>query len=100
MHHNLDKFITFYKQDSDKGVDHFMSHLNIEVTLIETKMIDFYLGQMTSPTAIERVTHYLFNGTQIQRNYSTLFLARKNIWKPINVAYQQGLIDYKQAYSR
>lgn len=77
-----------------------MKHLDPKVTLIETKMIDFFLGQMTSNIAIHRVIFYLFNGTQIQRNYSTLFLARKNIWKPINEAYQKGLIDYKQAYSR
>lgn len=98
MHHNLLKFIIFCKRDNDKGVDQLMEYLNENVSLIETKMIDYYLGLMKSESSVTRVKYYLFNGTQIQRNYSTLFLARKNIWKPINRAYKSGLIDYKQAY--
>lgn len=100
MHYKLKIFRSFCETNSESGVDNFMNHLSTDVTLIETKMIDFYLGQMTSTSAIDRVIYYLFNGTQIQRNYSTLFLARKNIWRPINMAYKQGLIDYRQAYSR
>lgn len=95
-----ENFINYYQRNDRKGVDKLMESLNPQVTLIETKMIDFYLGLMDSKESISQVEFYLFHGTQIQRNYSTLFLARKNIWRPINAAYEKGLIDYKQAYSR
>lgn len=95
-----EEFISYYKRNDSKGVDGLMKHLTSRITLVDTKRIDFYLGLMDSEQSISRVIHYLFKGSQIQRNYSTLYLARRNIWKPVNQAYKEGLIDYKQAYSR
>ena len=48
------------------------------------------------------VTHkyYLFNGTQIQRNYACLFLNRLGEREPVKEAFEQGLIDEIQAFSR
>ncbi len=96
----VERYLEFAKTDRKEGVDDLMYNLRPTISLRETKMIDFCLGLMSSDEAIHQVKIYLFNGTQMQRNYSVLFLARKNIWKPINKAYSEGLIDYRQAYSR
>jgi hypothetical protein len=39
-------------------------------------------------------------GTLIQRNYASLFLNRLGEWEPVKKAYELGLIDEVQAYSR
>ncbi len=65
-----------------------------------TRAVDLYLGYVTNQPGIRRLEHYLFTGTQIQRNYCTLFFARSNNWDLVNKAYAKGLIDKIQAYSR
>jgi len=80
-------------------IDSVMEKLN-SADLPTTRAVDFYLGIVEHPEGIERINYYLFNGTQIQRNYSTLYLARRNEWKKVNKAFQLGLIDAVQAYSR
>lgn len=97
---NRQKILSNYKRNNKAGVDTLMEILNPNVSLVDTKRIDFYLGLMDSKESISRIIYYLFQGTQMQRNYSTLYLARRNIWRPINIAYRKGLIDYRQAYSR
>jgi hypothetical protein len=47
-----------------------------------------------------RIEHYLFHGTQMQRNYCTLFFVRKDEWKVVKKAYAMGLIDRAQAFSK
>ncbi len=100
MNRRIDLYFRYANENGKIGVDQLMNHLSKDITLRETKMIDYCLGLMNSSSAIEQVIEYLFHGTKMQRNYSTLFLARKNIWDPINRAYKLDLIDYKQAYSR
>jgi hypothetical protein len=81
-------------------IDVVLSLLNDKVDLPTTKAIDLYLGQVTAPQGIKRVEYYLFNGTPIQRNYCTLFFARRGDWSIVNEAYDRGLVDGEQAYSR
>ena len=80
-------------------IDSIMSILN-EADLPITRAVDFYLGYVSNSSGIERLEHYLFSGTQIQRNYCCLYFARKNEWKLINKAYKEGCIDKIQASSR
>lgn len=65
-----------------------------------TRAVDRYLGTVVNPSGISRIEHYLFAGSQIQRNYCTLFFARRDEWRLVNRAYAEGLIDWLQAYSR
>lgn len=88
------------RSGSAYDVDAVLQLLNNETDLPTTKLIDFYLGCVSNDEGISRMEYYLFNGTQIQRNYCTLFFARRNDWILVNRAYKAGLIDYKQAYSR
>lgn len=65
-----------------------------------TRAVDLYLGYVSNQSGIDRLEYYLFSGSQIQRNYCTLFFARRNNWELVNRAYNYGLIDAIQAYSR
>ena len=80
-------------------IESIMSLLE-EADLPTTKIIDFHLSKVINTRGIEEIAHFLFHGSQIQRNYCTLFFARRNEWDLVNKAYQEGLIDWKQAYSR
>lgn len=80
-------------------IDSIMTEL-ISADLPITRAIDFYLGFVTSQNGIDRLSHYLFCGTQIQRNYCALYFERRNEWELINKAYHEGCIDAIQAYSR
>jgi len=65
-----------------------------------SRAVDFYLGTINNELGLARIEHYLFNGSQIQRNYSTLFFSRRDEWEVVHRAYKLGLIDYIQAYAR
>ncbi len=84
---------------SPSDIEVIMEALN-EADLPVTRIVDFCLSQVTNPLGIDRIAHYLFHGTQIQRNYATLFFARRNDWNMVNEAYAAGSIDKIQAFSR
>lgn len=81
-------------------VDYIMNNLTVESSLAMTRYIDFALSLVENSEGIMRIEYYLFNGTLIQRNYASLFLNRLGEWKPVKKAYELGLIDEVQAYSR
>ncbi len=83
-----------------KDVDFIMSKLTKDTSLADTKYIDFALGLVENPEGFERMKHYLFNGTQIQRNYASLYFNRRGEWKFVKEAYDKGLIDEIQAFAR
>ena len=88
------------RRGTRQDIDEVIRQLDDEVDLPTTRAIDLYLGQVCNPAGIRRLEYFLFNGTQIQRNYCTLFFARRNDWDLVNRAYNQGLVDRVQAYSR
>ena len=88
------------ERGSKEDIENVLLNLNNEVDLPTTKIIDYYLGTVKTNEGIACIEYFLFNGTQIQRNYCTLYFARKNEWNIVNKAYSLGLIDYVQAYSR
>ena len=100
---NYTKLFNSIKTRASQGtvsdIDFIMMTLD-NADLPTTRAVDFYLGFVTNREGINRLTHYLFSGTQIQRNYCALFFERKNEWGLINKAYEEGCIDAIQAYSR
>jgi hypothetical protein len=96
--------LEYYKKLALEGtvdnVNLLISKLDHTADIPTTKVIDYCLGFVENPEGIERLKHFLFHGSQMQRNYCTLYFARRNEWEVVNRAYKQGLIDYKQAYSR
>ena len=85
---------------TSEDVDYILGHLTADVTLVVTKFVDYALSLVESKAGIERIEFYLFNGTQIQRNYCSLFFNRRGDWPVVKKAYEQGLIDEIQAYAR
>jgi len=87
------------RRGMEPDIDSIMEILN-KADLPTTRAVDFYLGYVVENEGIDRLAHYLFHGTQIQRNYCALYFERKDEWELINRAYREGCIDAIQAYSR
>lgn len=97
---NLEYYIKLAKEGSKASIDEIMRRLNQCATIAESKFIDFALGHIDSAEGMEVMKHYLFHGTQIQRNYCTLYFSRRDDYKLVREAYNKGLIDERQAFSR
>jgi hypothetical protein len=96
LHH----YMGLAKEGTRASIDEMMKHLNMSMTIAESKIIDFSLSTIDSDEGMKVMEHYLFHGTQVQRNYSTLFFARRGEYLIVREAYDQGLIDALQAFSR
>ncbi len=81
-------------------LDKIMNDLTTQMTLAESKIIDYALNYIESDEGINRMKYYLFKGTQIQRNYCTLYFNRRCNWEIVKAAFDKGLIDSVQAFSR
>ena len=81
-------------------IDFLMENLEKCNSFIQSKMIDYALGKVSTPEGRERIKHFLFDGSKIQRNYAALYFKRLGRTEVIDEAYQQGCIDDIQAYSR
>lgn len=96
----LKKYIELAKQGTKVSIDTIMKDLNKSTTLAQTKFIDFALSHVDSNEGLEVMKNYLFSGTQMQRNYCALYFGRLGEYIIIREAYDKGLIDAKQAFSR
>jgi len=81
-------------------VDFIMGHLTSESTFELTRYVDFALSLVENINGIARIEYYLFNGSVIQRNYSSLFFNRRLDYDIVMRAFSQGLIDEIQAFAR
>lgn len=104
---NRDKFsgqlydlITRAENGHPDDIDFIMHNLSGESTFAMTRYVDYSLSLVTAGAGIIRIEHYLFNGSQIQRNYASLFFNRRGDWDIVKKAWQQGLIDETQAFAR
>lgn len=96
----LQKYIELAKEGTAESIAGIMADLTLETPIVETKYIDFALSYINSEEGLSVMEEYLFKGSQIQRNYATLFFARLGEYLIIRKAYDMGLIDQKQAFSR
>ena len=96
----LKTFIDKAVNGNSIDIDYIMGELTVDSTLAVTRYVDYALSLVDKKEGIERIKYYLFNGTLIQRNYASLYFNRLGEWKPVKQAYEQGLIDEIQAYSR
>ncbi len=83
-----------------KDFKKIMENINLEMGIIESKIIDYALGLIDNIEGVKTLEKYLFEGTQIQRNYCTLYFNRKEEFKLVRLAYDKGLIDERQTFSR
>lgn len=96
----LQQYIRLAREWTKASIDEIMSHLDEHMTIAESKFIDFALGHVESQEGLAVMEDYLFHGTQFQRNYCTLFFGRLGEYLIIRKAYDEGLIDARQAFSR
>lgn len=96
----LQAYIDYAKSGTKKAIDEIISNLNENMSVAESKFIDFALSYVDSEEGIKVMEEYLFLGTQIQRNYMTLFFNRRGDYHLVKKAYDLGLIDEIQAFSR
>jgi hypothetical protein len=96
----LQYYIILAKKGTKDSISKIMQNLNENMTIAESKFIDFALSHIDNDEGNKVMEYYLFHGTQIQRNYCTLYFGRLGEYLIIREAYNKGLIDAKQAFSR
>jgi len=95
-----DVFVAMGRTGGISDVDTLMESLENEQNTATTKLVDYTLGLVNTNEGKDRIRHYLFNGTQIQRNYAALYFKRKGAKDILIAAVQQGCIDRVQAFSK
>lgn len=96
----LQFYIRLAKTGTRDSVDEIMRHLNKSISIGESKFIDYALGLVETVAGIASMEHYLFHGTQMQRNYCALYFGRLGEYSIVRKAFELGLVDEKQAFSR
>lgn len=96
----LKTFIDRACSGTSGDIDFIMEHLTMHSSFAMTRVVDYALSWVDSTEGEARIKHYLFSGTLIQRNYASLYFNRRGDWKYVKEAFEQGLIDELQAYSR
>ncbi len=96
----LGELIAISERGTREDVDQIMSYLTNSSSLSMTRFVDYALSLVKTKEGIERLEYYLFNGTLIQRNYSSLFFNRRSDYDVVIRAYREGRIDEIQAYAR
>lgn len=98
--YTLEQYIELAKHGTKASIGNIMQDLNKKSTLAQTKFIDYALSHVESEEGIDVMKHYLFHGTQMQRNYAALYFGRLGEYLIVRQAYDLGLLDAKQAFSR
>ncbi|MFN6564774.1 MAG: hypothetical protein RMY28_033950 [Nostoc sp. ChiSLP01] len=101
--HKIDRYDAFVAMARAGGVsdiDTLMENLENDRTSATYKLVDFTLGLVDTSHGQDRIRHYLFNGTQIQRNYAALYFKRRGAKNILKEAVNQGCIDKLQAFSK
>lgn len=81
-------------------VDYLMQTLESNRSFAGYKLIDYALSLVKSDEVTNRIEHFLFCGSQVQRNYAALYFRRRGVNRVIDEAVRQGCIDTIQAYAR
>lgn len=82
------------------NIDKIFKELNEHTTIEDTRYVDFALSLVEKEQGIKQIEYYLFNGSQMQRNYASLFFNRRGDYDLIEKANKLGLIDDLQAFIR
>lgn len=95
-----DTFVALGKSGTARDVDVLMQALVVGDDIVSSRLVDFALGLVEMREGRERLRHYLFEGTQRQRNYAALYFKRRNVTYYLEEAHAAGKIDWHQAFSR
>ena len=81
-------------------IDRLLMQLDDRASFADCKVIDYALGLVDNLEGRQQIRHYLFTGSQIQRNYAALFFKRRRAVEILEDAVACGCIDAVQAYAR
>lgn len=93
-------FVAWGNAGKIDDVDQLMDALALNNDLATTKLVDYALGLVDTREGRARLRHYLFNGSQQQRNYAALYFKRRGQVDLLVEAVTLGKIDEEQAYSK
>jgi hypothetical protein len=93
-------FVAHGSAGTPAGVDFLMAALVEQDDFATSRLVDFALSQVEARAGKERLRHYLFHGSQQQRNYAALYFKRRGRVDLLDEAVAQGKIDALQAYAR
>ncbi len=93
-------FVALGNSGKTEDVDRLMDALALKDDLATTKLVDYALGLVDTRDGRARLRHYLFNGSQQQRNYAALYFKRRGLVDLLDEAVTLGKIDEKQAFSK
>jgi tetratricopeptide (TPR) repeat protein len=94
-------FIARGRAGNVSDVDYLMHTLESEPRMAMTRLVDYALGLVQTTHGEERIKHYLFEGTETQRNYAALYFKRMGQGRQrlLAEAFNQGKIDRAQAFA-
>lgn len=93
-------FVNMARSGKAHNIDKLMDALENNQNCATYKLVDYALSLVETTAGKERIKHYLFNGTQMQRNYAALFFKRLGMKEFLTLAVNQGCIDRVQAFSK
>lgn len=96
----FDHFVALGAQGSAAAVDFLMDRLALCDDIATTRLVDYALSLVETGEGVARLQHYLFNGTQRQRNYAALYFKRLDEFGLLAEALAQGKVDALQVYNR
>ena len=103
MLNNLERYsnyIAMGHSGRQEDVDALMNRLSTNNDLATVKLVDYALSLIKTKEGIRRIKHFLFNGSQLQRNYAALYFKRNGKDGLLKRAVRKGLIDHEQAYAK
>lgn len=97
---NLNDLVNIASGGKASDVDILMKHLENNQQIVVSKLIDFALGNVKNECGIKRIEHYLFNGSQLEKNQAALFFKRNGNIELLKNAVDAGAIDTIIAFSK
>lgn len=94
------RFTALGRSGQRVDVDQLMQLLAAADDLATTKLVDYALSLVETHEGKEQVKHYLFHGSQTQRNYAALYFKRRGVDEIVETALAMGLIDREQALAK
>ena len=93
-------FVALGAQGCAADVDFLMDRLATCDDIATTRLVDYALSLVETGEGVDRLQHFLFNGTQRQRNYAALYFKRLDEYGILAEALAQGKVDSLQVYGR
>jgi hypothetical protein len=86
------------RSGTPETVDMLMLALIQHDNLATTKLVDYALGLVNTPSGTARIEYYLFQGVQVQRNYAALYFKRRGFTDLLEQALAKALISFEQGF--